>query len=147
MSATLLKRDFNTVVFCEICKFSKSTFFIVSKNSFSGYFGGLARVFKRVQNKNRCDCQQYRPYSAGKMYLLPQNFRSRCRRYSEKKRSVALLLERGFIITAKILRTHILKKICERLLVKISISVTNSESVAQRSSMKKVFLEILQNSQ
>ena len=64
-----------------------------------------------------------------------------------KKKGVTLLLERGFIITAKILRTHILKKICERLLVKISISVTNSESVAQRSSIKKVFLEILQNSQ
>ena len=64
-----------------------------------------------------------------------------------KRRSVTLLLERGSIITAKFLRTLILKNICERLLVKISISVTNSETVAQRSSVKMVFLEILQNSQ
>ena len=35
----------------------------------------------------------------------------------------------------------------ERLLVKISMSVTNSEAAAQRSSVKKVFLEILQSSQ
>ena len=64
-----------------------------------------------------------------------------------KRRSVTLLLERGSIITAKFLRALILKNICERLLVKIGISVTNSEAVAQRSSVKKVFLEILQNSQ
>ena len=64
-----------------------------------------------------------------------------------KRRSVTLLLERGSIINAKFLRTIILKNICEWLLVKISISVTNSEAVAQRSSVKKVFLEILQNSQ
>ena len=54
-----------------------------------------------------------------------------------KRRPVTLLLERGSIITAKFLRTLILKNICERLLVKISISVTNSEAVAQRSSVKK----------
>ena len=64
-----------------------------------------------------------------------------------KKRSVTLLLERGSIITAKFSRILILKNICERLLVKISILVTNSGAVAQRSSIKKVFLEILQNSQ
>ena len=64
-----------------------------------------------------------------------------------KRRSVTLLLERGFIITAKFLRTLILKNICERLLVEISIPVTNSGAVAQESSVKKVFLEILQNSQ
>ena len=43
-----------------------------------------------------------------------------------KRRSVTLLLERGSIINAKFLRTLILKNICERLLVKISISVTRS---------------------
>ena len=64
-----------------------------------------------------------------------------------KRRSVTLLLERVSIITAKFLRTLILTNIWERFLVKISISVTNSEAVAQRSSVKKVFLEILQNSQ
>ena len=64
-----------------------------------------------------------------------------------KRRSVTLLLERGSTVTAKFLRTLILKNICERLLVKISISVTNSEAVPQKSSVKKVFLEILQNSQ
>ena len=64
-----------------------------------------------------------------------------------KRRSVTFLLERGSIITAKFLRALVLKNICERLLVKISISVTNSEEAAQRSSVKKLFLEILQNSQ
>ena len=48
-----------------------------------------------------------------------------------RRRSVTLLLQRDFVITAKFLRTLILKNICERLLVKISISVTNSESAAQ----------------
>ena len=43
-----------------------------------------------------------------------------------KRRSVTLLLERGSIINTKFLRTLILKNICERLLVKISISVTRS---------------------
>ena len=59
-----------------------------------------------------------------------------------KGRSVTLLLERGSIITAKFLRTLTLKNTCERLLVKISMSVTNSEAVDQRSFVKKLFLEI-----
>ena len=37
----------------------------------------------------------------------------------------------------KFLRTLILKNVCDRLLVKINISVTNSEAVAQRSSVKR----------
>ena len=47
-----------------------------------------------------------------------------------KRRSATLLLERGSSIT-----------------LKISISVTNSEAVVQRSSVKKAVLEISQNSQ
>ena len=47
----------------------------------------------------------------------------------------------------KFLRAPILENICERLLRKISISVTNSEAVVQRCSVKKAFLEISQNSQ
>ena len=39
-----------------------------------------------------------------------------------------------------------MKKFCERLLLKISMSVTNLEAVVQKCSVKKVFLEILQNS-
>ena len=46
----------------------------------------------------------------------------------------------------KFLKTLILINICERLLLKIGISVTNSEAVVQRSSVKKVFLDNLQNS-
>ena len=63
-----------------------------------------------------------------------------------RRRSVTLLLERDSIITAEFLRILILKNICKLLLVKISISVTNSEAVVQRSSVRKVLLEILQNS-
>ena len=57
-----------------------------------------------------------------------------------KRRSVTLLLERGSSI-AKFLRTLILKIICERMLLKISVSVANSEAVIQRFSVKKVLLE------
>ena len=46
----------------------------------------------------------------------------------------------------EVLRTPILNSNCERLLLKISISVTNSEVVVQRCSAKKLFLEISQNS-
>ena len=74
---------------------------------------------------------------------VPQKFRSSHRRCSVKE---GLLLERG-PSTAKFLRALILKNICERLLLKISISVINSEAVAQRCSVKKMFLEISQNSQ
>ena len=70
-------------------------------------------------------------------------FRSRHRRCSGK--DVTLLLERGSS-TATFLRTLNLKNICDRLLVKITISVTNSEAFAQRSSVKKVLLEIFQDS-
>ena len=63
-----------------------------------------------------------------------------------KRKFVTLLLERGSS-TAKFLRTLILKNICERLLVNINISVTNSEAVAQKSSAKKVLLEKFQNPQ
>ena len=82
-------------------------------------------------------------YSAAKNYLLPQKFRSRHRRCSVKE---GLLLERGSGI-AKFLRTLILKNICKRLLLKISISVINLEAVVQRGSVKKVLSEISQNSQ
>ena len=42
----------------------------------------------------------------------------------------------------EVLRTPILNSNCERLLLKISISVTNSEAVVQKCSAKKLFLEI-----
>ena len=69
-----------------------------------------------------------------KKYLLSQKFRSSQRRCSVK--GPATLLERGSSI-AKFLRTSILKNICEQLLLKIRISVTNSEAVLQRCSVKK----------
>ena len=107
----------------------------MSKNSFSGYLWGLTRVFKGVQKKtgatvsNKDHIQQKNVFAATKIQKqAPKVF---C-----KRRSVTLLLEIGSIITAKFLRTFILK----------NISVTNSEAVAQRSSVKKVFLEILQHS-
>ena len=53
-----------------------------------------------------------------------------------KRRPETLLLERCSSI-AKLLRTSILKNICERLLLKISISVTNSEEVVQSFLLKK----------
>ena len=53
-----------------------------------------------------------------------------------KRRSVILKLEGGSS-SAKFLITFILKNICERLFLKISISVTNSEAVFQRSFAKK----------
>ena len=55
------------------------------QNSFSGYFWVLTRVFKGVQNTNRCDCQQWILYSDAKMYLLPQKFRSSHPRCSVKE--------------------------------------------------------------
>ena len=58
-----------------------------------------------------------------------------------KRISATLLLERRSSITL------LMKNIWERLLLKISTSVTNSEAVDQSSSVKKVFLEISQNSQ
>ena len=74
-----------------------------------------------------------------------------CRKKSEAVTvgsPAALLLEIGSSI-AKFSRTRILKKLWERqhLLLKISLSVTNSEAATQRCSVKKVFLEISQNSQ
>ena len=45
------------------------------------------------------------------------------------------------------LRTLTFKNIVEGLPLKISISLTDLEAVAQRSSVEKVFLEISQNSQ
>ena len=60
-----------------------------------------------------------------------------------KRRSATLLLEIGSSI-AKFLKPPILRNNCERLLLEISISVTNSEAVVQRCSVKKMFLEISQ---
>ena len=68
---------------------------------------------------NRCDCQQWISYSASKKYLLPQKFRNSHHRCSVKE---GLLLEKGSSI-AKVLRSLTLKNICERLLLKISVSV------------------------
>ena len=48
---------------CEIYKISKNTFL---KNSYSGCFWGLTRVFKGVHDKNRCDCLRYKPVLAEK---------------------------------------------------------------------------------
>ena len=119
---------------CFPVKFSWEKLLPLLLNSFSGYFWGITRVFREVQNKNWCDCQQKIPYSATKKYLLSQKFRSSQRRCSVK--GPATLLERGSSI-AKFLRTSILKNICEQLLLKIRISVTNSEAVLQRCSVKK----------
>ena len=99
-----------------------------------------SRTKTRAAVSNKDQIQQKNVFAATKIQnQAPQLF---C-----KRRSLPLLLERGSIITEKFLRTLILKNICERLLVKISILVTNSEAAAQRSSVKKVFLEILQSSQ
>ena len=62
-----------------------------------------------------------------------------------KRNSVTLLLERGSS-TATFLKTLNLKNICDRLLVKITIPVTTSKAFSQRSSVKKVLLEIFQDS-
>ena len=45
------------------------------------------------------------------------------------------------------LRTLTLKNIVQRVPLKISISLTDLEAVSQRSSVKKVFLEISKDSQ
>ena len=57
---------------------------------------------------------------------------------------IKFIIRKGASIV-KFLRTLILKNICEWLLLKISISVINSESVVQRCSVKKVLIEISQN--
>ena len=51
-----------------------------------------------------------------------------------QRKPATLLLERGSSI-AKFLRTPILKNICEMMLLKISISVTNLEAVVQRTTV------------
>ena len=43
---------------CFLVKFSNFQRTPYLQNSFSGYFRGLTRVLKEVQNKNQCDCQQ-----------------------------------------------------------------------------------------
>ena len=61
----------------KLANFLRTTFL---RNRFSDYFWVLTRIFKRVQKKNRCECQQQIPYSAAKKYLLWQKFRrSRCK--------------------------------------------------------------------
>ena len=62
------------------------------------------------------------------------------------KRRPATLLERGSSI-AQFFRTPILENVCEWLLLKINISMTNSEALIQSCSVEKLFLEISQNSQ
>ena len=119
---------------CKICRFSRNTFFT---KQLQRLLLSLNRIFKGVQNKN--------------LYHIQLQKRICCRKNSEaatvgvKRRPVTLLLERASTI-AKFLRTTIMKNICERLLLKISMSVTNLEAVVQKCSVKKVFLEILQNS-
>ena len=79
--------------------------------------------FQNVRSKNRSDCQQEIPDSAAKKYLLQRKSRSSHRRCSVKERLQGL---QCFPVNiAKFLRTPILKIICERLFLKIGISVTN----------------------
>ena len=139
MSATLLQRDFNTVDFLwnlQIFQEHLQWLLLRFKSCFQRSpeqkpvrLSAINTIFSR---RNVLDARKIQKQT-------PQVF---C-----KRSHVTLLLERGSIIIVKFLRTLTLKNICERLLVKISISVRNSEVVAQRSSVKKMFLEILQNSQ
>ena len=103
----------------KFAKFLRTTF--LHKSS-SGCFWGLAPVFKEVRGKNRYDCQQI-PDSAEKKYLLSRKSRSSHRRHSVKEGLQGLQLFPVNI--AKFLRTPILKNICKRLFLQISISVTN----------------------
>ena len=128
---------------CKICKCSKNTVFT---KQLQWLLLGLTRTFKEVQTKNRCDCQRQIPYSSCKNVFAATKNQKQPPQVFCKRRSATLLLEGGSII-GKLLRVLILKNICERLLLKISISVTNSEAIAQRCSVKEVFLEISQNSQ
>ena len=127
---------------CENCKFSKNTFL---QNSFRGYFWGLTRIFTK-ESRTKIGA------TASNKYHIQLQKSIYCRKNSEettvgvKRRPATLLLERGSSF-AKFLRTLVLKNFCERLLLKISISVRNLEAVVQRCSVKKMFLEISQNSQ
>ena len=67
--------------------FLRTPFF---KNRFSGYFWGLTRVFKKVQNKNRCGCQKWIPYLVEKSKTS-----EKCRKNSEAT-TVGVLQEHLF---------------------------------------------------
>ena len=104
---------------CEICKISKNTFFYrTALLRFNSYFQRSPE-----QKPVRLSAKYQIPNSAEKTYLLPRKPRSNHPQIFWKRRP-ANLLERGPSI-AKFFRTPTLKNICERLLLKISFSVTN----------------------
>ena len=96
------------------CKFSKNTYL---ENSFSGYFWHLTLVFKNFASVN-------------KKYHVQLQKSIGCSEKSEgATRGILLKKTCNFIRKRRqyceVLYTPILKIICERLLLKISISVTN----------------------
>ena len=121
---------------CEICKCSKNTLFTEQLQWLLLRFNSC---FQRSPKRKPVRLSAINKFAATKIQKQPpQVF---C-----KRRPANLLLEKVSSI-AKFLRTLILKNICEQLLLKISISQINPETVVQRSSVKNVFLEISKNSQ
>ena len=128
---------------CEICKFSQKTFFTEQLQWLLLWFNWQ---FQRTPEQKVVRLSTISTIFSCKKVSAPTKIQKPPPQVFCKKRSATLLLERGSSI-AKFLRTLIFKNICERLILKISISVTNSEAVVQKCSVKKVFLEISQNSQ
>ena len=115
------------------------------QNSFSGCFLKMNSCFQRSPEQKQLRLSAINTIFSCKKVFAATKIQKQPPSVFCKRRSATFLLERGSSI-AKFLRTLILKNICERLLLKISISVTNSEAVVQRSSIRKVFLETSKNS-
>ena len=127
--------------FCEIWVFSEHVF-TVSKNSFSFRFNSCCQ---RSPAQKPVRLSAINTKFSWKIVFTATKIQKQSPYLFWKRSSVTLLLKRGSS-TATFLRTINLKHICERLLVNITISVTNSEGSAQRSSVKNVLLEIFQDS-
>ena len=128
---------------CEICKFSKNTFFTEQLRWLLLWFNWY---FQRTPEQKPVRLSAINTIFICKKVSAATKIQKQPPQVFCKRMSATLLLERGSSI-AKFLRTPILKNICERLLLKISISVTNSEAAVQKCSVKKLLLEISQNSQ
>ena len=128
---------------CEICKFSKNTFFTEQLQWLLLRFNSC---FQKTPEQKPVQLSAINTIFSCEKVFTATKIQKQPPQVLCKRRSATLLLERRSSI-AKFLRTIILKNICNRLLLKITISVKNSEAVVRKCSVKKVFLEISRNSQ
>ena len=127
---------------CEICKFSKNTFFTEQLQWLLLRFNSC---FQKTPEQKPVQLSAINTIFSCEKVFAATKIQKQPPQVFCKRRSATLLLERRSSIS-KFLRTLILKNICKRLLLKITISVKNSEAVVRMCSVKNVFLEISQNS-